>query len=85
MDLNSVYVVNQYINILQNDDIESDKNKEDNMEKCDVEEDIKSYIAFLKNKFSEEKEKKLFAYLEKIDLIRNIKFIIIGNYLILIL
>ena len=42
MDLNSVYGVNQYINILQNDDIESDKNKEDNMEKCDVEEDIKS-------------------------------------------
>lgn len=44
MDLNSVYVVNQYINILQNDDIESDKNKEDNMEKCDVEEDIKSNL-----------------------------------------
>ena len=35
MNLNSVNEVNQIINILQNDDIESDKNKEDNMENCD--------------------------------------------------
>ena len=36
MNLNSVNEVNQIINIVQNDDIESDKNKEDNMKNCDV-------------------------------------------------